>query len=65
MDGRTRDSHADLNGVEVGLDEAFDSPTGARMMHPGDTSLGAGAEDVINCRCMPEYRIDMIAETMR
>lgn len=65
MDGKTRDSHADLNGVEVGLDEAFDSPTGARMMHPGDTSLGAGPEDVINCRCMPEYRIDMIAETMR
>lgn len=65
MDGRTRESHAAMDGVEVGLEEAFTSPTGAQLLHPGDTSLGAGAEDVINCRCMTTYRVDQIAEAMR
>lgn len=61
-DGRTRESHSALNGKEVGLNDPFDSPTGAKMLHPGDTSLGAGGEDVINCRCMVTYRVDHIAE---
>lgn len=62
MDSRTRDAHAELNGREVGLDEPFESPTGARLMHPGDSSMGAGPADVIGCRCIVEYRVDHIAE---
>lgn len=62
MDNRTRDAHAELNGTEVGLDEPFESPTGARLMFPGDSSLGAGPADVIGCRCTVEYRVDHIAE---
>lgn len=64
-DARTREAHAAMEGQEVGLEAPFDSPTGAQLLHPGDTSLGAGAEDVINCRCMVTYRVDQIAEAMR
>lgn len=64
-DNRTRESHADLEGAEVGIDAPFQSSTGAQLMFPGDTSLGAGAEDVVNCRCMVTYRVDQIAEAMR
>jgi len=64
-DDRTREAHMELNGAEVAIDQPFDSPTGAQLMFPGDTSLGAGGEDLINCRCTVEYRIDMIAETLQ
>lgn len=60
-DGRVRDSHARLNAETVGLEEAFVSPTGARMRYPGDTSLGAGAAEIINCRCVVETRVDFFA----
>lgn len=61
-DGRVRDSHAALNGTEAGLRETFTSPiTGARMLHPGDTSKGAPGEEIINCRCWWEPKIDYLA----
>lgn len=63
-DLRTRDSHLELDGKKVAINEPFESPTGAHMMHPGDTSLGAGGEDVIGCRCMTTYKVDMIAATL-
>lgn len=51
-DGRQRDTHDAMNGQEVrGLDAPFISPSGARFMHPGDTSLGAPAAELISCRC--------------
>lgn len=65
MDGRTRDSHTKMNGVTVDFDEPFTMPSGNRMMRPGDTSLGAGGEDVINCRCMVVFKVDMIGATLR
>lgn len=44
--------HWNMDGDRVKLNEAFiDGRTGARMMHPGDTGLGAGAEDLVLCRC--------------
>lgn len=58
-DGRTRDSHMMLHGETVRFDQPFISPaTGAMMMHPGDVSMGAHGEDVIQCRCWMETRID-------
>ncbi len=54
-----RDSHAEMEGQVVeGLDEPFISGLGNELMQPGDTSLGAGAEDVCNCACDVEIDID-------
>ena len=57
-DERTRDSHRELDGVTVELDEAF--PNG--LQYPGDPK-GAPAE-VYNCRCtmlsiLPKYSADL------
>ena len=58
-DSDVRHSHAEMDGQKVGIDEPFVSPvTGARMMHPGDTSLGAGAKEIAFCRCRARYRTD-------
>ena len=60
-DMRVRPSHIALDGQKVGLNEAFVSPvTGARLLHPGDTSLGASGGDVIACRCRVKYRVDFV-----
>jgi len=61
-DSRVRWSHRRLDGQQVGLDEPFVSPTGAHMMHPGDTSLGASADEVIMCRCRVKSVIDFFAD---
>ena len=57
-DERTRDSHRELDGVTVELDEVF--PNG--LQYPGDPK-GAPAE-VYNCRCtmlsiLPKYNADL------
>lgn len=58
-DTDVRHSHAEMDGQIVGIDEPFVSPvTSARMMHPGDGSLGAGAKDIVFCRCRAKYRTD-------
>lgn len=47
-----RDGHLAYSGTTVtGVNEPFILPSGARMMHPHDTSLGASASDTINCTC--------------
>lgn len=64
-DGRTRHTHRAMNGQKRKFGMPFLSPSGARLMFPGDNSLGAGAEEVINCRCTKLYRVDNIAEAQR
>ncbi len=65
-DSRTRDSHMALDKAEAGIDEAFVSPlTGARMLFPHDTSLGAPASETIQCRCYYEIKIDYFAPFRR
>lgn len=61
-DDHTRLSHLALRGQKVtGLSAPFVSPvTGARMMFPGDASLGAPAEELIQCRCFEHIRIRYI-----
>lgn len=61
-DIRTRDAHADMNGQKRPFGVPFDSPTGAQLMHPGDTELGAGAEDVVQCRCYERFEVDYIRQ---
>ena len=54
-----RDWHQSLHGTKVqGLQIPFITSHGASLMHPLDTSLGAGAEEVANCRCTQTIRVD-------
>src|SRR6056297_265740 len=58
QDDRVRYSHTVLNGQTVPMDGVFVSPIGSMMKHPGDTSLGASAADIVQCRCRMTYRMD-------
>lgn len=49
QDDRTRDSHAEIDGEKVGLDETF----GNGLAYPGDEAGDAG--EVVNCRCTLVY----------
>lgn len=60
-DARTRPSHRAMDGQKVTMDGAFETPDGAKLMHPGDTSLGAPASEIIDCRCRVDYDIDFLA----
>lgn len=64
-DGRTRHSHRVMNGQRRKFGMPFVAPSGARLMFPGDTSLGAGPEETINCRCTKIYRVNHVAEALR
>lgn len=50
LDNRTRDSHADLDGEVVDVDETFSNG----LMYPGDPSTNDFAE-ICNCRCTMVY----------
>lgn len=57
-DNRVRDSHAELDGTVVDVDDDFVTINGNRIAFPGDPS--APPEEVYNCRCTllyvyPEY----------
>ena len=56
-DAAVRDDHAAADGSTVKKDEPF-IVGGEELMFPGDTSRGASAGNVINCRCTPVYSID-------
>lgn len=60
-DNRVRHTHEALNAESVRINEAFQSPSGALLRFPMDTSLGAGPEEIVGCRCDCEYRIDFYA----
>lgn len=66
MDGRTRFTHKELERKTrkepIGLDEPFISESGDRLMHPGDTSLGASAKEVVQCRCRVRYKVDRFSD---
>lgn len=55
-DDRTRDDHWEVNGKTVGMDDPF-VVGGDRLMFPGDSSLGAGPGNVINCRCTTAWQV--------
>lgn len=45
----SRDSHIQMHGQTVYIDEAFTLPSGNPISYPGDSK--AGAAEVCNCRC--------------
>lgn len=54
-DARVRDTHRAMDGQARMLDDPFESPSGATLMHPGDST--APPEEVINCRCTVQHHI--------
>ncbi len=53
-DGHTRPDHREADGQTVGMNEPF-TVGGDQLMYPGDISLGAGAGEIVNCRCTQYY----------
>jgi uncharacterized protein with gpF-like domain len=49
-DERSREAHKKADGQIVAIDEPF-IVGGEELMHPGDSSMGASAKNVIGCRC--------------
>ena len=50
-DDRVRPTHITADGQRVPVNEPF-WVGGYRMMYPTDSSLGAGPEEIVNCRCV-------------
>ena len=66
-DSRTRLEHTVMerkngNNNPIPFNQPFVSPTGEMVMYPGDTSMGADASFIINCRCRAEYTIDFVGK---
>lgn len=60
-DKRVRHTHRKMNGQRVLFGEPFKSPSGALMLHPHDTSLGAPASEIVDCRCRTKKAIDWLS----
>lgn len=56
LDSRTRDSHQQMDGVTVDVDEEFQTPLGSKMQYPGDLAGKPG--DIWNCRCTMVYEYE-------
>jgi len=57
-DIRVRLTHVDLNGDVLPFNGVYITSRGNSLRFPLDVELGAGGEDVINCRCGVDYRIN-------
>lgn len=53
-DDRVREEHEDASGQKRSLDQPF-TVDGEHLMFPGDSSMGASARLVVNCRCFIQY----------
>lgn len=58
-DSLVREHHADADGQSVRVDRPY-LVRGEELMHPGDASLGAQPDNVINCRCSSVFDVDAI-----
>ena len=56
-DERVRADHADVDGPVIDINRPFHVGE-YMMMYPKDDSLGAGLEEIVNCRCSVEYLQD-------
>jgi len=58
LDDRTRMAHVDADDQTVPQDEPF-IVDGEKLMFPGDDSMGASLENIINCRCNTTRAIEL------
>ena len=60
-----RESHQEVEGLEIDEDEPFELP-GGLLMYPHDTHLGADASEIINCACAcirrPKSNLDTVTQ---
>jgi hypothetical protein len=56
LDEKTRLSHALADGQVKGMNDPY-IVNGEYLMYPGDTSMGASLENIINCRCSSLYGV--------
>lgn len=54
MDGHERDSHAEVNGVTIPIEEVFHLQ-GGDCYYPRSDELGMSDEEIVNCRCSLSY----------
>ena len=58
-------NHLAADSEQVPMDQPF-VVSGERLMHPGDTSLGASVGNVVNCRCASVVDVeDVVSVRMR
>ena len=50
MDGRERDSHAEVNGITIPINEPFQL-RGGYLQYPRDDSLDVSDDEIAGCRC--------------
>ena len=50
MDGRERDSHAEVNGITIPINEPFQL-RGGYLQYPRDDSLDVSDDEIVGCRC--------------
>ncbi len=55
LDEKVRMTHIAIEGVTIPINEPFHVGNSLMMM-PLDTSLGASADEIVNCRCSVEYK---------
>ena len=56
LDDRVRDSHTEMEGETIQMDDLFlVGPSMSEMRFPRDWSHGASPEEIINCRCWLTY----------
>lgn len=58
-DLRVRHSHMLMNGQTIGFYEYYKTPSGGKLLYPGDPN-GAAAE-IINCRCTESITINFLS----
>lgn len=60
-DGREREWHGAVDGQERDFNDPYDVPNGdgtiEQLMFPLDSSLGASADNIIQCRCGETYKV--------
>lgn len=61
-DSATRDSHRVMDNQKMAKDGTFVTGQGYKLRYPGDRSLGAPADEIINCRCRKVIDIDFTME---
>ncbi|RKI36307.1 hypothetical protein D7V86_24500 [bacterium D16-51] len=64
QDERVRIDHADVDGTVLAINQPFYVGK-YMMMYPKDDSLGAGLEEIVNCRCSVEYLHEAIENPKR